>query len=96
MHLTIPRCSFLWASLAAQMVKSLHAMQETWVQSLGWEDLLEKRPATTPVFLPGEFHGQRSWQVTIHGVSKSWTRLSSCHFHFSFLHCYEFQDDTII
>ena len=30
-----------------------------WVQSLGWEDPLEKRMAT-PVFLPGEFHGQRS------------------------------------
>ena len=27
-----------WASLVAQMVKSLPAMQETWVQSLGWED----------------------------------------------------------
>ena len=45
MHLTIPRCSFLWASLAAQMVKSLHAMQETWVQSLGWGDNLEKSMA---------------------------------------------------
>ena len=29
----------------AQMVKNLPAMQETWVQSLGWEDLLEKRKA---------------------------------------------------
>ena len=29
------------ASLAAQVVKNLHAMQETWVQSLGWEDPLE-------------------------------------------------------
>ena len=31
-----------WASLVAQMVKGLSAMQETWVQSLGWEDPLEK------------------------------------------------------
>ena len=25
----------------------------------------------TPVFLPGESHGQRSWQATVHGVTKS-------------------------
>ena len=30
----------------AQMVKNLLAMQETWVRSLGWEDLLEKGIAT--------------------------------------------------
>ena len=30
----------------AQMVKNLHAMQETWVQSLGWEDPLENGMAT--------------------------------------------------
>ena len=30
----------------AQKVKGLPAMQETWVQSLGWEDLLEKEMAT--------------------------------------------------
>ena len=30
----------------AQLVKSLPAMQETWVQSLGWEDSLEKEMAT--------------------------------------------------
>ena len=35
-------------------------MEETWVQSLGGEDPLEKGMATTPAFLPGEFHGQRS------------------------------------
>ena len=42
----------------AQTVKNLPVMQETLVQSLGREDLLEK--GMTPVFLPGEFHGQRS------------------------------------
>ena len=47
----------------AQMVKNLPAMQETRVQSLGWEDLLEKGMATHSVFLPGEFHGQRSLAV---------------------------------
>ena len=35
-----------WASLVAQLVKNLPAMQETWVQSLGWEDTLEKGMAT--------------------------------------------------
>ena len=33
-------------SLIAQLVKNPPAMQETWVQSLGWEDLLEKGTAT--------------------------------------------------
>ena len=44
----------------AQMVKKSPATQETRVQSLGWEDPLEKGMATTPVFLPGESHGQTS------------------------------------
>ena len=35
-----------WASLVAQIVKNLPPMWETWVQSLGWEDLLEKGRAT--------------------------------------------------
>ena len=38
-------CS-LGASLVAQRVKHLPAMQETWVLSLGWEDPLEKEMAT--------------------------------------------------
>ena len=33
-------------SLVAQMVKRLPTMQETWIQSLDWEDLLEKEMAT--------------------------------------------------
>ena len=33
---------YSWASLVSQLVKNLPAMQETWVQSLGWEDPLEK------------------------------------------------------
>ena len=40
--------------------KRLPATRETWVRSLGREDRLEKDLATTPVFLPGESHGQRS------------------------------------
>ena len=48
------------ASLMAQMVKNLPAMWETWVRSLGQENLLEKGWQPTPVFLPEEFHEQRS------------------------------------
>ena len=44
----------------AQIMKYLPAIQETWIWSLGWEDSLEKGMTTTPVCLPGEFHGQRS------------------------------------
>ena len=36
----------MWASLVAQMVRNLHTMLETWVQSLGQEDPLEKEMAT--------------------------------------------------
>ena len=37
---------YSWASLVAQLVKNPPSMQETWVQSLGWEDPLEKGKAT--------------------------------------------------
>ena len=57
----------IWASLMAQTGKNLPAMRETWVRSLGWkdpldrEDLWEKgRAIHYALFLPGEFHGQRS------------------------------------
>ena len=42
------------------VVNNLPAMQETWVRSLDQEDPLEWKVATHPVFLPGEFYGQRS------------------------------------
>ena len=42
-----------------KMLKNLHAVQETWVQSLNQEDPLEKGMTTTAVFLPGESCGQR-------------------------------------
>ena len=51
---------YSWASMVAQMVKNLPAVQETWVQSLGQDDPIEKEWLPTPVFLPGEFHGQRN------------------------------------
>ena len=48
------------ASLVAQMAKNLPAMQETWVQSLDWEDSVEKEMAAYSSILPRESHGQRS------------------------------------
>ena len=47
-HLQIPRNygTLPWTSLVAQRVKHLPTMWETRVQSLGWEDLLEKEMAT--------------------------------------------------
>ena len=50
------------------------------LQSLGQGGALEEEIATTPVFSPGKFHGQRIRAVTVHGVTKSRTRLSACVF----------------
>ena len=65
------------SSLAAQLVKNPPAMRETWVRSLSWKDPLEKGKATHSSIL--------AWRIpwtTIHGVSKSQTRLSNFHLHF--------------
>ena len=43
--------SICWASLVAQLIKNPPAMWETWVQSLGWEDPLEKGTATNSSIL---------------------------------------------
>ena len=48
---------YSWASLVAQLVKNLPAMQETWIGSLGWEDPWRRERLLIPVFWPGEFHG---------------------------------------
>ena len=58
----------------AQIVKNLPAMQETRLWSLGQEDPWRREP--TPVFLPGEVHGQRRLGATVRGAAKSWMRLS--------------------
>ena len=51
---------YSWASLVAQTVKNLPAMQETWVQSLGWEDPWRREWLPIPAFLPGESQGWKS------------------------------------
>ena len=56
--------------LVAQMLKNMPEMQKTQVWSLGLEDPLEKGMAS--VFLPGEFHGQRSLVGYSQGIAKTW------------------------
>ena len=64
----------MWASLVAQLVKNLPAVQETRVQSLGWEDPLEKEMATHSSILGLENLTHRgAWWAAVHGVAKSWT-----------------------
>ena len=65
--------SICGASLVAQMVKNLPAMQETQVRSLGREDPREKGMATHSSILAMD---RGSWWGTVHGVAKSQTRLS--------------------
>ena len=63
------------ASLMAQLVKNLPAMQETWIRSLGWEDALEKEKDYPP-----QYSGlENSRDCTVHGVAKSQTQLSDFH-----------------
>ena len=67
---------YSWASLVAQLVRNPPAMWETWVRPLGGEDS------------PGEGTGyslqysgmKNSMDCIVHGVTKSWTRLSDSHF----------------
>ena len=54
----------------AQMVKHLPTMQETWVQSLSWEDLLEKEMETHSRILAWEI-SQTEEPGGIHGVTNS-------------------------
>ena len=48
---------YSWASLVAQLVMNPPAVQETWVQSLGWEDPWRREKLPIQVFWPGDFHG---------------------------------------
>ena len=74
-----------WTSLAAQTVKRLPTMWEIWVQSLGWEDPLEKEMATHSSIL--------AWKIpwmeepgklqSVRGVAKNQTRLSNFTFTWS-------------
>ena len=68
------------ASQAALVVKNLPANAgdikscrfNPWVRKIPWN----RKWQPTPVFLPGEAHGRRAWQATVHRVAESQTRLS--------------------
>ena len=61
---------YFWASLVAQLVKKPPAMQEIWVQSLGWEGNS----------YPLQYSGlENCTDCIILGVAKSWTQLSDFH-----------------
>ena len=62
---------YSWASLVAQLIKNLPAMQETPVRPLGWEDTLEKGMATHSSIFAWEIPTDRgAWQATVHGVAE--------------------------
>ena len=61
------------ASLLAQSVKNLPAMQETWVRFQGWEDPLEKETATHSSTLAScleNLMNRGTWQATVQGVAR--------------------------
>ena len=70
----------LQTSQVAQCWRIHLLMQETRVWFLSQGDPLEGEMAITPVFLPGEFHRQRSLMARVHEVAKTqtWLRDQSC------------------
>ena len=65
---------YSWASLVAQLVKNPPAMQETWVQPLGWEDSLEEGMATHASVVAQRISMDRgAWWAIVHRVTKSRT-----------------------
>ena len=60
------------------MVKNLPAMWETQIRSLSWEDPLEEGMATHSSILAWRILMDRgAWRARVHGIAKSWTRLST-------------------
>ena len=69
-----------WASLVAQLVKNLPAMQETWVGDLGSIPGLGRSLEEGKGY-PLQYSGlENSMHGIVHGVGKSWTRLSDFHY----------------
>ena len=67
---------YSWASLVAQLVKNLPAMQETWVSMPG----LGRSPEEGKGYHSSILAWRISW--TDHGVTKSWMQLSDFHLHY--------------
>ena len=72
---------YFGASLVAQLIKNLPAMRETWVQSLGWDDPLEKGKTTHSSILAWRIHGLysprgREESDTTERLSRHWVRIA--------------------
>ena len=68
---TWPHVGFHRASLVSQVVKNLPEMQETWAQSLGWEDPPEEGMAAQSRVLAWRIPTDRgAWRATVHGVAE--------------------------
>ena len=77
--------SLLWASLLAQTMKHLPTTEETRVPSLGQED--SPREGNGNLIQNSCLENslqRRAWRAIVHGVTKSWTRLSDFTFTFHF------------
>ena len=62
---------YFWASLVAESVNNQPKVQETWVQSLGWEGPLEEGMATHSSILAWRIPMNRgTWWATVHGVAR--------------------------
>ena len=71
-------CCFFWLLLRYLCLWNLPAMQETQVQSLGWEEPLEKKMANNSNILARRIRmDRRAWWATVHEVPKNWTQLNS-------------------
>ena len=67
----------IWVSLVAQTVKDLPIMQETWVQSLDWEDTLEKGMATHSSTLAWRIPRTEEPGIEAHSLSSTLTSNST-------------------
>ena len=75
--------SIFWASLVAQMVKNLPAMQKTWVLSLGQEDSQKKGMTTHSIVLAWRIPWtEEPGRLRVMGSQKSRTQLDDYRLHF--------------
>ena len=72
LYLNVVTTTTTEASLVAQLVKNLPAMQETWVPSLGWE--MPWRRESNPLQYSGL---ENSKDCIVHGATKCWTQLAT-------------------
>ena len=76
--------TLFWASLVAQRLKPLPAMPETWIQSLGQEDPLEKEMATNSSIVAWRI----PWPEELGGLQSTGRKesdtIEQLHFHFQF------------